>query len=239
VALTPAYLTLGVLAHAKSYGLLLVLLTGKRYYEAQQRVLGLQHTQAATELRALRAQLDPHFLFNNLHVLQILIGQDAEVAEQFLNRFAGLYHYLLRYREADFVPLSDELNFLHEYTYLLGHRFGRAYQFRTTLAPGVQPGQLYIVPGTVQLLLENALKHNLGHEAQPLLVDIVVEQSSLLVRHPRRPKPLAAPSAGFGLSNLRQRYLLLAGTPVQVTATAELFAVQVPLSHQLPTPPTA
>lgn len=225
---------LGAVAHAKSYGLLAVLLTGKRYLAAQQRVLRLQKTQAESELRALRAQLDPHFLFNNLHVLQVLIGQDAEVAEQFLHRFASLYRYLLRHRDADFVTLADELAFLEEYVYLLRHRFGAAYQFQTTLAPGLAPSHWHVVPGTLQLLLENAIKHNRGDEDDPLHVCVVAGATELAVRNQRRPKRAPAESVGLGLASLQQRYQLLAGATVQVEADESSFRVRVPLLRHQP-----
>jgi two-component system LytT family sensor kinase len=235
-AFTVTRLVLGVVAHAKSYGLLAVLLTGKRYFEAQHRVLQLQKAQAEGELRALRAQLDPHFLFNNLHVLQVLIGQDTAVAEQFLHRFAGLYRYLLRHREADFVTLAEELEFLDEYVYLLRHRFGDAYEFHTTLAPELDPNQLQVVPGTLQLLLENAIKHNRGDEDEPLAIAVVADATGLLVRNPRRPKRTPADSAGLGLPNLQQRYRLLAGEAVQVVSDAHFFQVRVPLLRHVPAP---
>jgi two-component system LytT family sensor kinase len=229
-------LVLGVVAHAKSYGLLAVLLTGKRYFEAQHRVLQLQKAQAEAEVRAMRAQLDPHFLFNNLHVLQVLIGQDAEAAEQFLHRFAGLYRYLLRHRDADFVTLAEELEFLAEYVYLLRHRFGDAYMFDTTLTPDLDPTRLQVVPGTLQLLLENAIKHNRGDEEDPLLIVVIADAAGLLVRNPRRPKRTPAEPGGLGLLSLQQRYRLLAGQAVQVMSTAHSFHVPPPPVTVTPSP---
>ena len=226
---TGAQLVLGAVAHAKSYGLLAVLLTGKRYFEAQRRVLLLQKSQAESELRALRAQIDPHFLFNNLHVLHTLIEQDAAVAERFLECFANLYRYLLRHREADFVPLAAELAFLEDYAYLLRQRFGAAYEVRIALAPGLLPEQYFAVPGTLQTLLENAVKHNGGDEDDPLLLTIEVQPTQLRVHNLRRPKRTHPEPGGTGLPNLQERYRLLAGQPVQVQASPAEFVVIVPL----------
>lgn len=222
-------LLLGAVAHAKSYGLLAVLLTGKRYFEAQRRVLLLQKTQAESELRALRAQLDPHFLFNNLHVLHTLIGQDAAVAERFLECFANLYRYLLRHREADFVPLVAELAFLHDYVYLLRQRFGAAYEVRIVLAPGLVPEHYFAVPGTLQTLVENAVKHNGGDEDDPLLITLDVQPTHLRVHNPRRPKRTRPEPGGTGLPNLQERYRLLAGQAVHVQPNPTEFVVTVPL----------
>jgi two-component system LytT family sensor kinase len=223
-----------VVRHAQSYGLLAVLLTGKRYFEAQRRVLLLQKAQAESELRALKAQIDPHFLFNNLNVLHMLIGQDAQVAGHYLSCFAGLYRYLIRHRDADFVTLADELQFLNDYVYLLRHRFGAAYGFAITLAPDLDPARLHTVPGTLQILVENALKHNSGDDDDPLLISLEVSPTSLRVRNPRRPKHTRPESGGTGLRNLQERYRLLAGRPVQVVADAAFFTVTVPLLRQVP-----
>lgn len=230
--LTAGRVVLGAVQHAKSYGLLAVLLTGKRYFAAQRHVLQLQKSQAESELRALKAQLDPHFLFNNLHVLHMLIGQDAEVAGHYLGCFANLYRYLIRHRDANFVTLADELRFLDDYVYLLRHRFGAAYTFATTLAPGVDPDQLYTVPGTLQILVENALKHNSGDEDDPLLLSLHVLPDQLRAHNLQRPKRTRAESGGTGLRNLQERYRLLASQPVQIFADAQSFTVTVPLLRQ-------
>ena len=229
-------LVLGAVAHAKSYGLLAVLLTGRRYFAAQRRLLLLQKTQAETQLRLLRAQLDPHFLFNNLHVLHTLIGQDTTVAGHYLHCFAGLYRYLLRHRDTDFVTLAEELRFLDDYVYLLRQRFGTAYAVQTTLAAGLDPATYYAVPGTLQTLVENVVKHNRGGDEVPLLISLDVQPTALRVHNPRRPKhgPAASGPGGTGLPSLRERYRLLAGQPVQVQASTHDFAVTVPLLGELP-----
>lgn len=156
------------------------------------------------------------------------------MAEHFLECFASLYRYLLRHREADFVPLAAELAFLDDYAYLLRQRFGAAYEVRTTLAPHLDPAQHYAVPGTLQTLVENAVKHNQGDEDAPLLITLNVQPTHLRLHNPCRPKRTRPEPAGTGLPNLQERYRLLAGQPVQVQATPTDFAVVVPLLGQLP-----
>lgn len=223
---------LGAVAHAKSYGLLAVLLTGKRYFESQKSLLQLQQAQTEHELRSLKAQIDPHFLFNNLNVLRGLIQQDPAEANEYLGRFANLYRFLIRHKDDDFVPLADELRFVDEYVYLLRHRFGMAYDFRQEILPDVDLMRLLVVPGTVQLLVENAIKHNAGDEDAPLLITIRATATRLTVAHPRRPKRTAIDSLGTGLTNLRERYRLLTQQEIVVTNTAATFAVAVPLLAQ-------
>ena len=130
------------------------------------------------------------------------------------------------------MSLAEELQFADEYVYLLRHRFGRAYAFSQELAPDVDPAQLLVVPGTVQMLLENAIKHNAGDEDAPLLIGLAATATGLTVHHVRRPKLTPVDSAGTGLANLRERYRLLFGQEILVTATAAAFTVAVPLLRQ-------
>ncbi|MDO7875386.1 histidine kinase [Hymenobacter sp. ASUV-10] len=219
---------LGAVAHAKSYGLLAVLLTGKRYFDSQKNVLRLRQAQTENELRSLKAQLDPHFLFNNLNVLRGLMEYDPASATEFVNRLAALYRFLIRYKDYDWVPLSEELQFLDGYVYLLQQRFGAAYEFRQEVM-AADLGQLLVVPGTLQLLVENAVKHNAGDDDAPLLITVRASPTTLTVEHPRRPKLTAVDSLGTGLANLRERYRLLLRQDIVVRDTAASFAVEVPL----------
>ena len=220
---------LAAIAHAKSYGLLAVLLAGRRYLDLQQQVLRTQRAQAQAELRLLKAQLDPHFLFNNLNLLHTLIEEDQEAASHYLTCFAALYRYLIQHQHDDFVPLADELRFADDYCYLVRQRFGAAYQFvRVGDVAAAQAAGLFVVPGTVQLLLENAIKHNQGDADCPLLITLRVGEGMLSVHNELRPKLTPVDSTGVGLRNLRERYALLAGRPVLVQATPA-FEVTVPV----------
>ncbi len=218
-----------VISHTQSYGMLGILLAAKRYFDVQQHLLLTQKAQAESELRNLKAQIDPHFLFNNLNVLRGLIQQDPLEADAYLGRFANLYRFLIRHQDDDFVPLPDELRFVDEYIYLLRHRFGVAYEFVQELPAPAGLASLLVVPGTLQLLVENAVKHNAGDDAAPLRVTIAVVGQMLRVANPRRPKRTAVDSLGTGLANLRERYRLLTGQEILVADSAAEFAVTVPL----------
>ena len=229
-----AFVVGGILRHAMSYGLLAIFLTLKRYFEMQRRLVLVQKAQAESELRNLRAQLDPHFLFNNLNVLRGLIQQNPAEANEYLNRFAGLYRLLIRHQNEDFVSVSEELRFAQEYVYLLRHRFGTAYDFRLDLEPAPEWDQRLVVPGTLQLLLENAIKHNAGNEDRPLCIVVEATATTLTVHHPRQPKLSPVDSTGTGLTNLRERYRLLFDQEIRVVSTAETFAVTVPVLSETP-----
>ena len=218
-----------IMAHGRSYGVLGLVLLGKSYFEGQQRLVLAQKAQAVSELKSLRAQVDPHFLFNNLNILYALIQHNQQEASHFLSCFSSLYRYLIRHKDADLVPLADELRFADEYIYLLSHRFGRAYQFeRRGQSGAAELAGLCVVPGTLQVLLENVVKHNRGDDDDPLLVTLDVRADALTVRHRRAPKRTAVESMGTGLSNLRERYRLLAGREPVVRAD-EFFTVTVPV----------
>nr|WP_262907839.1 sensor histidine kinase [Hymenobacter sp. 15J16-1T3B] len=209
---------------------------GKSYFDAQHRLLRVQKAQAESELKTLRAQIDPHFLFNNLNILYALIQQDREEASHFLSCFSSLYRYLIRHRDVDLVPLEEELRFADEYIYLLRHRFGQAYDFQTTLhAPQAELHTRLVVPGTLQVLIENVIKHNRGGDDVPLLVTLDVHPAALTVRNRVAPKRTAVDSTGTGLRNLRERYRLLADEELQVQRD-EFFTVTAPL---LPAQPAA
>ncbi|MDQ2772168.1 MAG: histidine kinase [Bacteroidota bacterium] len=218
-----------VISHTQSYGMLGILLAAKRYFDVQQHLLLTQKAQAESELRNLKAQIDPHFLFNNLNVLRGLIQQDPVEADAYLGRFANLYRFLIRHQDDDFVSLPDELRFVDEYIYLLRHRFGTAYEFVQELPPPAELAGLLVVPGTLQLLVENAVKHNAGDDDAPLRIRIAVQGQTLRVANPRRPKRMAVDSLGTGLANLRERYRLLTGQEIEVADTAAEFAVTLPL----------
>jgi two-component system LytT family sensor kinase len=233
---TLPFLVQGIISHGQSYGVLGALFVGKRYFEGQRDLLlaqkaqaESQRAQAQSELKSLRAQVDPHFLFNNLNILYALIQQNQQEASHFLSCFSSLYRYLIRHKDADLVPLEEELRFADEYIYLLGHRFGTAYQFEKTSLPApAELAGLFVVPGTLQVLLENVVKHNRGDEDDPLRVTLAVGPDSLIVRHRRAPKRTTVESMGTGLSNLRERYRLLAGREPLVQAD-EFFTVTVPV----------
>lgn len=227
-AFSGARIVLGAVQHAKSYGLLAVLLTGQRYFAAQRRVLLLQKAQAESELRSLKAQIDPHFLFNNLNILYALIQQDQQLASHYLSCFAALYRYLIRHKDDDFVSLAEELKFVDDYIYLLTHRFGQAYSFHRVLLPGASPEGRFVVPATLQLLVENAVKHNRGDDDNPLAITISVRADTVSVRNQIRPKLSPVDSAGTGLLNLRERYRILANRELRIRQD-DFFEVLVPV----------
>ncbi len=203
-------------------------LTGKQFFETQQRLVRTEKERAEAELRHLKAQIDPHFLFNNLNVLGALIERSPEQASAYLHRFSALYRYLIRNKDEDVVPLADELVFLNDYAYLIRQRFGRAYEIVTTVKIADTLAVL-VLPGSLQTLVENAVKHNQSSETDPLLIELTITDETAVVRNELRSKLTPVDSTGTGLRNLQARYQLLSDKAVLVQPTATEFVVSLPI----------
>ena len=190
-----------------------------------------QLAQASTQaqLDALAQQLDPHFLFNSLNTLAALIEPHNEPAQHYLEGLADVYRYMLLSRERPTVPLAEELAFVQTYVALQKVRF----RDNVRVSYEVPPAALarHVAPLSVQLLVENALKHNVASQTQPLHLLLAATPDVLTVENTYQPRPAGlALSPGTGLANVRQRYALLgAAQPVVVTQAANTFTVSLPL----------
>lgn len=180
------------------------------------------------QLTALQHQVSPHFLFNSLSILSSLVRVDVALAEQFIDRLARAYRYTLEQQQHDVVPLHTELAFLESYTFLLKIRFAEKFDVLLDV-PAASRSTHGIAPLTLQLLLENAVKHNTMSRARPLLVHIGLEGETLVVRNPLQPRPTRFTSTGVGLANIRRRYQLLSPHPVEVIEAGTHFEVRIPL----------
>ncbi len=174
---------------------------------------------------SLKAQLNPHFLFNNLNVLTALIHESPEKAEQFTIELSDIYRYVLTTEEKELISLEEELNFAHKYLNLLKIRFENKIEFKF---PKKIPPNKKIPPLSLQLLLENALKHNIFSEDSPLSLHIHIENDYLIIRNNLR-KRQSTSSSQKGLNNLMERYRLLTKRPVLISEKDELFTVKIPL----------
>ncbi len=224
------YLRVGLmymLVHSLIAGADLLWLALKRQQQQQLELLQAQQNNQQFKLQLLQQQLDPHFLFNNLNVLSVLIHKSPEQAEQFLDHFADIYRYQLQQGSKTLVPLADELTFAQQYMALLAQRFPASFQWQIHIEPE-QQANYQLVPCCLQLLLENAVKHNSASAEQPLLIQIELQQNQLVIRHPMRPKAFAQPGTGTGLTNLAERCLAIIGQPLDLIQNDE-FIVKVPL----------
>ena len=194
------------------------------------RVERLERMRAQAELAALKAQVDPHFLFNSLNTLGHLIEQDPPRGREFCDTLAAVYRYVLDSRQRDLVPLADELGFLRHYHRLLELRFGAALPLHGADALEAAGAHWRVAPMALQVLLENAVKHNQASAGEPLPIELSLLDGMVTLRHPLRPRRSVLPSAGVGLANLDERCRLLTGRSLVIDAGGTQFVVQVPLA---------
>ncbi len=188
----------------------------------------LEKENLLCQFSALKNQVNPHFLFNSLSILSSLVKKDPDLSEQFIDRLSRAYRYILEQRETDVVSLATELEFLQAYTFLLQTRFGHKFEVKVDLDPDTAQTSS-MPPLTLQILVENAVKHNRMSEREPLLITVEQEGDMLKVRNHCRPRGEIVISTGLGLQNIINRYSLLTDRPVQAGECEEEFVVKVPL----------
>ncbi len=198
------------------------------WQQSRREVDTLSKAQLQAQLDALRQQVNPHFLFNSLNSLISLIEEDPKQATLFAEELSSVYRYLLRSNESPLVPLANELEFAHSYFHLLKTRHGAALRLLIDINPSHQECQL--PPLTLQLLIENAVKHNIILPEQPLTISLSSNsQQRLVVCNNLQRKPSRTLSNGIGLSNIVAKYQMLGqGVPV-IEDDGHEFRVSVPL----------
>ncbi len=209
--------------------------TGKEFLFAYRQIAvnaEKLHTENITSrFEALKSQVNPHFLFNSLNSLSDLVYEDADLAAKFIKQLSEVYRYVLDSREKDLVPLDEELKFLHSYLFLQKIRFGEKLQFEVNLP---NSSALQIPPVSLQILAENALKHNIVSQEDPLRISIFQEGNYLIFRNNLQKKTvLKEESAGIGLANIEARFEILSHQKVQIEEAGGYFTVKLPLIKSL------
>ncbi|GGG55047.1 hypothetical protein GCM10011414_26140 [Croceivirga lutea] len=187
----------------------------------------LLREKAVSELNTLKNQLSPHFLFNSLNTLLYLIDEDKETSKDFIYKLSFLYQKLLQYSNKDFITVSEELQYLKAYTGLLEKRHGGKLIVDLKIDQAV--GQLFLVPLSTQMAVENAVKHNTISKAHPLTITISNEPYYIVISNKLKGKFAIGNSLGIGLENLQKRYKLLSNREVFYEKTNDLFILKIPL----------
>ncbi len=203
------------------------------YNRYQQKRVKESQIVAKTEsakFESLKNQLDPHFLFNSLNVLTALIGENPIQAEKFTTKLSKVYRYVLQQKDKDLIPLEDELKFAKSYMELLNMRFEGGIVF--SIPETVSDSDLKIVPLSLQLLLENAVKHNVISSDNPLNIKIYEENGFLAIENNINLKESLGKSTKVGLKNIIQRYSLITDQTVEITNKNQKFKVKLPLLTQ-------
>lgn len=182
---------------------------------------------ASAKFDALKNQLDPHFLFNSLNVLTSLIEEDPKQAQKFTTSLSKVYRYVLEQKNKDLISVNEELQFAKTYVELLKMRFEDSIVFE--VPDESQDPEARIVPLSLQLLLENAVKHNIVTSDKPLHIKVYEENGTLVVANNLQEKQVVKKSTGVGLQNIKQRYGILTNRTVQIDRSASDFQVRLPM----------
>lgn len=190
-----------------------------------------QKESITARYEALKSQVNPHFLFNSLNALTNLVYEDQDKAVKFIKQLSDVYRYVLDSRDKEVVSIDEELQFLNSYLFLQQIRFGD----KLKIDLNISSHNVFVTPLALQILVENAIKHNVISEDDPLTIKIFEENNFICVENNlQKKKIIVEPSAGVGLENIRQRYVLLTTTPVAVTENSGSFKVMLPFLTKSP-----
>lgn len=188
----------------------------------------LKKSNLQSQLESLKNQVSPHFLFNSLNTLSSLIEEDSQQAIKFVNELSRVYRYLLQSNEKELSTLNEELDFLHAYYFLLKTRFSDGIQLVINIDSSVM--KYLIPPLTLQILVENAVKHNIVSHTKPLLIEIeLTKNNQLVVKNNLQRKILNVESNGMGLANISAKFRLLNQPPIEIKDDEKEFTVTIPL----------
>ncbi len=198
----------------------------KNWREATIQQEELKRAHLALQYQTLKDQVRPHFLFNSLSSLVTLINTDPEKATRFVHRLSDVYRYVLEQRENELVTVKEELKFLEDYVYLQQIRFGANLQIHYNL--NLEPNRM-IIPLSLQMLVENAIKHNEISTHKPLSIEILTTgQNHIIIKNNLQKKEVPEQSLGMGIENLRKRIEIFSKEPLQIFEESGAFIVRIP-----------
>ncbi len=187
----------------------------------------IENERIVFELETLRNQFNPHFLFNSFNTLAGIVETDPQKAVLFIEKLADFYRELLTYREKKFISLAEELKLLENYIYLVEQRFLGKIKFDLQIPLDLFSKQ--IAPFSLQLLLENAIKHNTTSRENPLTIKIYAKNNHIIVQNKVDLKTSGVKSTGLGLQNLNKQYELISDRKIVIDHSGDTFTVEIPL----------
>jgi two-component system, LytTR family, sensor kinase len=198
-----------------------------RTRNAQLEAEQFKKISAEAQFEALRNQINPHFLFNSFNVLSSLVYKDADTSAKFISQLSHVYRYLLYSQEKKVVALKDEMEFIRAYLFLLEIRFGENLVIK--IAELGDDDTFFVAPATLQMLIENAIKHNVVSRKNPLTIEIFRKKDTLVVSNNLQLKEIKEPSTQVGLKNIISRYAFLSERKVTIEQDQHYFVVTLPL----------
>lgn len=207
----------------------LVFVYEREYREKRTEAEELKRINAQTELQAIRNQVNPHFLFNNLNVLSGLVMQKSTEANNFIEAFSKVYMHILNHNEKELVTLSEEIDFLTQYIYLIKQRFPESVIFDICIPD--KYSNYFVIPTALQMLVENAIKHNIASVSKPLNITVYANGNSTIsvINNLQPRKNLVVQSTKTGLANIQKRYEIITGKTISVVNEETKFSVSLPL----------
>ncbi len=188
----------------------------------------LDWERSKAEMAVLKNELEPHFIFNSLNTLSYLILNDPETAHAFNSKLASVYKYFLINKDRELITLQGELEFIENYFFVLQVRHDNKLQLITEIS-NHHEGTIMILPYALQILVENAIKHNEFTDADPLSIKVILNGEYLQIKNNKKPKPYLVSSTGIGLRNLSSRYKLVCNKDILIETTENEFTVKLPL----------
>lgn len=199
--------------------------------ELEHRMTRLEKEVVASKYKGLKSQISPHFLFNSLNTLTSLMYQDRDLASDFVSRLASCYRYILDNREKDLVKLDKELAFLDSFTFMMDVRHQMS--LKITVDINLDASQFLVPTLSLQMLLENALKHNYFSKEHPLSIHIFnIDNQHICVKNTLRRRKEVEESTRLGLENIKNRYSFYTMEEVIIEQTTDIFSVSLPLLNK-------
>lgn len=195
--------------------------------EAGRKAEALQRELTQIRFEMLRSQINPHFMFNSLNVLSGLIEKDVKKAQEFIDEFSQIYRYVLETIEQPAASLEQELDFMRSYLFLQQMRYGEDLTWSVNLPAGLL--RLMLPPLSLQVVLENAIKHNIVNHTKPLHISITFEEQVLVVKNRIQPRISYVASTGLGLKNLTRRYTLISDRAPLFRVEDDYYIAMLPL----------
>lgn len=187
----------------------------------------IEKEKIQSQFETLKSQVNPHFLFNSFNTLISVIEEDQQMAVTYVEHLSDLFRKIVTYRDKDVITLKEEIEIINDYFFIQKKRFGDNLQLKNFVS---EKEHLYLIaPLTLQLLAENAVKHNAISSETPLIIEISIEEKCLLVKNNLNPKLSFEKGAGMGLQNIEKRYKLLSKEEVSIEKTDKFFVVKIPL----------
>lgn len=204
-------------------------------YHTQKVGIELEGTRAdnlGAQYELLKQQVNPHFLFNSLNTLRYMVESGDEHSVDFILKLSNFYRFTLESRKLDLIKLTEELEILDAYVYLLKARFEEGIDLKVNIDPEYHNS--FIPPFTLQLLVENCIKHNIVSLEKPLKIDLYSKEDYLIIENPIQLKRNPEVSTGMGIENINQRYLHLLGKSIEIQDNEILFKIKLPVIHEHP-----